>query len=403
MSVISASPPKSKLLISRGQGPFKPDNKGIRTHYFNRTVEMLIPIPRDLSPESITEISAHLRRHSFQYQQIVIAPTQLIAPAFLDKYIRKCWTTALTCDAQIDAGDVIAITPDGKKTRMTILWLDASSYLRPSASSFFSKGRMILNLTKDTYERAGLVGKKCKFNESAERFNVTIDIANTSFSPKSKLYDRVLWCLTHTMTTSRTFFVSCHDRETGEPVKVTFEQQHASTKEYTTPAQIRQMEGIMIPDIGTSLKTQTEVKYAGMSKDEKEEENSRLEELFEWLGMVELGSPRVSFMSQTNPFICVYEPPPTSASGTLLACRWQSSFISCLSIQRVVDDLQKTITVHSIPWASVMVWGFADAPVSWDTYEHGYFANGENDYACVFGKDSGWLLYQAVGSFDSAA
>ena len=57
----------------------------------------------------------------------------------------------------------------------------------------------------------------------------------------------------------------------------------------------------------------------------------------------------------------------------------------------------------TIPWTSFMVWGFPDSPISWNKYEHGYDTNGENDYACVFHQDAGWILYQAVGSFDTAA
>ncbi|TPX48036.1 hypothetical protein SeMB42_g02506 [Synchytrium endobioticum] len=380
--VLDLPAPKSKLLISRGHGRFTADaNKVISTHYYNKKCQLLLPIPQHRSQVPIDEITTLFGQHTFKHQQVLTPLTRFIEVEFLDEYIRKHSFMMLSCDCTLDGGDVVAITPDG---------------------------RMVFNLTKDAYERAGLTGTKSKFHDARhggnERYQVVIDISSPSFKPTSKLYDRVLWCLAHTILSApRECLVSCHSRTTGEFIEMPFSS--SASKTYHTMPKIAQIQGVMTPDMKQILADQSMKKYATMTKEEKRMENDKLEELFEWLGMVTIDSPRIGFMNQVNPFICVYEHPDTSTGPhNLLTFKWEGGFITPSCIQKVVQDLQNIITKYNaVPWASFMVWGYPDAPISWDKYEHGYDTSGENDYACVFRQEQGWVMYQAVGSFDAVA
>ena len=55
---------------------------------------------------------------------------------------------------------------------------------------------LILNLTSDSYYSLGLNGVKCANFATINRYLVSIDLANPSFRPGQKFYDRVLWCFT---------------------------------------------------------------------------------------------------------------------------------------------------------------------------------------------------------------
>lgn len=51
-------------------------------------------------------------------------------------------------------------------------------------------------------------------------------------------------------------------------------------------------------------------------------------------------------------------------------------------------------------WASLMVNGFADSPVSWKESEHGFFKGGENLYSFVVFNNEDYWLHMAVGTHD---
>jgi hypothetical protein len=56
---------------------------------------------------------------------------------------------------------------------------------------------------------------------------------------------------------------------------------------------------------------------------------------------------------------------------------------------------------NNIPWAIINVWGFKDSPISWNKHEHGYFMNGENNYSFIVYNDGTYILYQALGTYDT--
>ena len=71
----------------------------------------------------------------------------------------------LTCDAALDTGDVVAITPPGMGDCIRFSASCLNCRLHNHAYSHEFAGRLILNLTKDTYERAGLTGIKSQFHD----------------------------------------------------------------------------------------------------------------------------------------------------------------------------------------------------------------------------------------------
>jgi hypothetical protein len=54
-----------------------------------------------------------------------------------------------------------------------------------------------------------------------------------------------------------------------------------------------------------------------------------------------------------------------------------------------------------IPWIGVTVWGFEDAPLSWGDNQHHFLLSGENDYTFVLLPQSDYLLFIALGTYDT--
>lgn len=51
-------------------------------------------------------------------------------------------------------------------------------------------------------------------------------------------------------------------------------------------------------------------------------------------------------------------------------------------------------------WCAMVVHGFADAPTSWRSKEHGYLLDGDNVYTFVVFGDGTYWLYYGLGSYD---
>ena len=54
----------------------------------------------------------------------------------------------------------------------------------------------------------------------------------------------------------------------------------------------------------------------------------------------------------------------------------------------------------SCGWCALTVHGFQDAPVSFNSKEHGYLTDGDNLYTFVIFSDGTYWLYTGLGSYD---
>jgi hypothetical protein len=123
-------------------------------------------------------------------------------------------------------------------------------------------------------------------------------------------------------------------------------------------------------------------------------------ECYEWLGMIACDADRMRAGDSVDPFISLYPVPTPYRIEDGFRCRWRG-MITSEQIHRTLMGLWKTLQTASLPWGAMHVWGFVDAPVSWDAYEHGYLLSGEQHYTVMLWKDGTYILYQHVGSEDA--
>lgn len=96
------------------------------------------------------------------------------------------------------------------------------------------------------------------------------------------------------------------------------------------------------------------------------------------------------------------ETQPILADMTCLA--WEGLLPAC-SIMEAITFCRDEVARGVCPWAAVSVWGFVDAPLSWQGTEHGRGPGmgGENDYILLVLPGDQYVLFVSAGEGDGFA
>lgn len=88
----------------------------------------------------------------------------------------------------------------------------------------------------------------------------------------------------------------------------------------------------------------------------------------------------------------------------IASLRWEG-LLPAASILDAITLCRDEVSRGACPWAAVMVWGFVDAPVSWQGAEHGRgpIMGGENDYILLVLPEDQYVLFVSAGEGDSFA
>ncbi|ORX39489.1 ribonuclease P [Piromyces finnis] len=253
-------------------------------------------------------------------------------------------------------------------------------------------GILYMNLTKDTYTSLGLVGKSSEIPINKQnRFVIEINLLENSFKPKGKLYEKVQWCMQHTLTSKYQFLI-CSPKEIENNDLSDIKTFDIKKEDFTFP-------NILIP----SLKHITQpTKLSPLWC-------SHATDIFEWLGMLSCQSKRILGDYRVDPYYSVYKPPTPFKPGDIQSISF-TGFIPASFVRSTINKLREIIIKKALPWASIIVWGFNDSPITWNKKEHGYLMNGENDSAyLIFGTEDQvtpeitadrFLLYQTISALD---
>jgi len=327
-----------------------------KIHPFNNKIEILIPTSNDITFE--------LENNTIYY--VANIPLgELLTFDFINKYIKDGEFIAFSFKQRLDNDDVFAINSDG------ILYM---------------------NLTKDTYTSLGLVGKSSEIPTNKQnRFVVQINLLESSFKPKGKLYEKVQWCMQHTLTQKYQFLIYS--------AKEIQENTLSHLKTYNIKQEDTTHPNILIP----SLKNITQPSKLSPIW------CSHATDIFEWLGMLACQSKRVLGDYRVEPYYSVYKPPTPFKPGDVQSITF-TGFIPASFVRSTIKELREIIIKQKLPWASIIVWGFNDSPIAWNKKEHGYLMNGENDAAyLIFGTEDQvtpeitadrYILYQTISALD---
>ncbi|KAF9939935.1 Ribonuclease P protein subunit p40 [Mortierella antarctica] len=323
----AADPPRSQLFMSHYSfdSPKQLHERCIQNHPFNHKVQIFLPATLD--PASLSSLTNALARDTHYYHAHV--PLSLFLTSAFMQYIRN-GLIALSVQGGIDTHDVVCI--DGK-------------------------GKMILSLTKDSYEQLGLTGSPSKFHPNRQRYVVEIDLLAPAMIPGKPGFDRIKWCFDNTLTTVFPMVLASVD-PLGVSLPLEFPET-ARAKQMAFRIQCRTLNDIVVPDT-------TVIRTIGKNELRWRKDVSAL---YEWVGLAAMQSDRPP--QKTDDVV--------KSSGCLLEI---SGLIPSPSILRIFDALRSLLDKTSGPeWSNMTVWGFQDSPISWIGREHGHLTSGENMYS----------------------
>ncbi|KAI1441885.1 ribonuclease P 40kDa subunit [Annulohypoxylon stygium] len=214
---------------------------------------------------------------------------------------------------------------------------------------FLKEGVLTLYMDKETYERAGLVGKphgvKGKRGPKP-RWIVQFDLRSPSMLHGKKGFDRLVYACKNVLNTPVTWlFHNLSKTPTPDPLS-----QHYPTKYISSPS-ISEGLFMNVP----SLKPPPAI----ISSQNRLDLEEFATDVYEWLSLVRLGSPRVDVDDRIDPYLSCYAVPGDMEDGRkekLCRVTWQG-FISPKWTQQTLVDI--ILALPSKTWFSMSVTSFS--------------------------------------------
>ncbi|KAJ3495778.1 hypothetical protein NLG97_g3150 [Lecanicillium saksenae] len=193
----------------------------------------------------------------------------------------------------------------------------------PISGNTFSlcRGKLKLHLDKETYERSGLSGKPDERNgtrESLPKWFVSYDLQSPSMQHGKRGFDRLVY--------------GCKSIS-GTPINWVCTLEDPST----TPGQLSCVKMLVKPTC-YQIKTHQVITHPMPIIEDKLEADAAAD-LYEWLSLVRLGSPRVVYNDSIDPYLSRYSVPDSPPGETsvgrtswdgLLNSSWASNLVSAL-------------------------------------------------------------------------
>ncbi|KAM5157791.1 ribonuclease P protein subunit p40 [Mantella aurantiaca] len=325
----------------------------VETHYYNYAVSILLPECGQLPGKLKNTIDGFAN-----YYLVKDLPLhEFITQEFRDTFLKKGLFYALSYNTRIDQDNVAALLPTGK---------------------------LIISTDKDTYEELGLQGKPSLYSgKKTMRYIVNIDLTDEALSPDGKKFPRVKWAFTEKKPLKFDFLLAW-DKAEATTIKTYFSK-------YVVKECPFKISSIVSKDVFCPVLKSRELHG-------KEGESCSAVEIFEWLGAV---SNNVDCNNQSSSFISSFCcPDPNVLVERAYVCTI-TGFITPAIIMQLIQQLREYFDEPKLSqWASLMVHGFADSPVSWRESEHGFFKGGENLYSFVVFNNEDYWLHMAVGTHD---
>ncbi|KAL5531245.1 hypothetical protein ACEPAG_4122 [Sanghuangporus baumii] len=191
------------------------------------------------------------------------------------------------------------------------------------------RGLLTLLLTKDTYQQLGLVGERA--SKKSEIYYVQVDLHDRTSSVYTRAKERIrLWDERRKAQGVLPWRVHIHG---------SLPSLQAKLRSVKVQAQVRTLDDILIPVLDEK---KNEFALTRNNRDgheghtDRDEENERIEELFEWVGMACMESERLKANDRPNLFVAQYEAPEPSRIGSVTHVQW-SGFLPPSFVRQVLD------------------------------------------------------------------
>ncbi|KAI1260608.1 ribonuclease P 40kDa subunit-domain-containing protein [Xylariaceae sp. FL1019] len=295
-----------------------PDSPGPRRLLVANTVQVDLVLPDDLAHL----IEARILRESTTipgYERVIMTLGQILEGDFFTQYI-KIGNIMMLSEGRVNRDNVFSI----------------------------KDGVLTMYVDKETYERAGLVGEPHGAKGARGRKPVWVikyDLRAPSALHGKKGFDRLVYACKNVLNKPTTWLF-CNLSNTPEPDPLL---QHLPTK-YTSQAGLRRGMKVQVPRLQPPTAFAT-----GSSRSDLDEFAT---EVYEWLSLIRLESPRVEASDDIDPYLSTYTVPgipSDAAEGTLCKISWQG-FISPMWVARTLAEVIRTLPAKS--WFSLSATSF---------------------------------------------
>ncbi|KAG2221623.1 hypothetical protein INT45_005197 [Circinella minor] len=277
-----------------------------------------------------------------------------------------------------------------------------SSILDPNfLTNVIRSGKLIFSLTKSTYESFGIVAEhgQNKQDRLRQKYIVIVDLHDRKLVPNSKKYDRLKSCIENTFTDPIKIIATFVDKVSGESKDIPW----PST--VTTTMQKKSMDMKIDPLNYIHIPTLDELRIPLTTKPDTTWQYNTLKSL-EWVGLANIKANRITANDKPESFVSVYNPPTSASTGSGVLIQW-IGLIHPLFIHHIMISIKKILVTkkEDMKWVSLSTWGYRDSPFTWESQQHYYFTNGENDYTFILlspteitTKQVPTISYQMYGS-----
>ncbi|KAK4663033.1 hypothetical protein QC763_600930 [Podospora pseudopauciseta] len=269
--------------------PKQPPSKGkpwtaFAAQDFVYTADLILP------QEVFEVVQEELLKHDAapQYKRIVMSLHDILSGDFYSSYIKQ--------------GNILMLS-EGRRG------IDNVFALR--------SGHLTMFLDKEAYERAGLVGKPhgVKGNRGIKpRWIVEIDLNSSSMVKGKKGYDRLIYASKNAFSGAVTWLFCNMTSTVPDPDPLATLSPTSCTSNPSITQDIDALVPILTPSTGTSEQ---------IARDELEDFSS---ELYEWLALVRLQSPRILQSDSIDPYLSLYRIPNGSNPAKICKLSWRGFF-----------------------------------------------------------------------------
>ncbi|KAK3323679.1 ribonuclease P 40kDa subunit-domain-containing protein [Cercophora scortea] len=234
-----------------------------------------------------------------EYKRVVMSLHDILSGEFFIQYIKQ--------------GDIIMLS-EGRRG------IDNVFSLR--------NGTLTMYLDKEAYERAGLVGMPhgVKGKRGLKpRWIVTFELTGPSMFPGKKGFDRLLYASKNALGTPVTWLFCNISTTTPVPDPLA---PHFPTKYTSNPGVMQNVEVVM-PNMNPAS--------GSIASGDREEFEYFSTELYEWLSLVRLQSPRVQPKGQIDPYLCRYQVPGDGQTSNICKISWQGFLSPAWARHALVD------------------------------------------------------------------
>ncbi|KAG9248393.1 ribonuclease P 40kDa subunit [Calycina marina] len=286
----------------------------VMNHHFVQKTELIVP-------DELYEIiknEAFLEKNTPKYSRVIMTLGEITSGEFFNEYIKR--------------GNVLMLSE----------WrtgVDKVYTLRD--------GILTLYLDKESYEKAGLVGKpdgvKGK-RGTKPRWVVEINLRLPSMLHGKKGFERIVYAFKNVLNTPVTWLFCDLGKQplVNDPLEVKFPHRVTVQPKVFTDIEVS------LPPL-TPPTSDINIGY------ESEFEDFAVE-THEWFSLVSLDSPRVKLDDKVDSFLCRYVPPgETHMKSRLVSITWKGFFPSSWAHNLLVEMLQNT---PADVWFSMSTLGF---------------------------------------------